>query len=106
MNARGSLGGVLTYQGRKTFRHVHVKAEPHDPQTAAQRHRRTVFAGLVAMWQGLSVSEKKAYADLGPQYNNNPGYNIFLTIQLKTAKYWAKFGWVTFGQDAKFGGPH
>jgi len=105
VNARGSLGGVLTYQGRKHFRHVHVKATPADPQTAAQRHRRTIFAGLVLMWQGLSPSEKQYYKDLSPQYENNPGYNVFLTIQLKSAKYWAKFGWVTFGTDGKFGGP-
>lgn len=104
-NARGSIGGVITYQGRKTFRHVHRKSEPRDPQTAAQRHYRDKFASIVALWQSLSPAEKQVYEDLSPQYNNNPGYNVFLTIKLKSAQMWAKFGWVTFGMDARFGGP-
>ena len=105
VGAHGSIGGVITFQGRKSFNYAHIKRVPPDPQTAVQRHRRAIFASLVAMWQGMNESERQAYEDLSPQYNNNPGYNVFLTIMLTKANYWAKFGWVTFGQDAKFGGP-
>lgn len=104
-NARGSIGGIITYQGRKTFRHVHRKSTPRDPQSAAQLQKRARFAALVQIWQGLTPAEKQYYEDLSPQYNNNPGYNVFLTIKLKSAQMWAKFGWVTFGMDARFGGP-
>lgn len=104
-NARGSIGGVITYQGRRTFRHVHIKSTPKDPQTAAQRYCRDRMAALVLQWQGLSTAEKQYYEDLSPQYNNNPGYNVFLTIKLKSAQMWVKFGWVTFGTDGRFGGP-
>jgi hypothetical protein len=104
VEGHGTLGGIITYQGRKTFNQAHVKATPTDPQTAGQRHRRTIFAALILQWQGLSEAEKQVYEDLRPQYNNNPAYNVFLTIMLASAQYKAKFGWVTFGQDAKFGG--
>jgi hypothetical protein len=59
----------------------------------------------VAGWQGLTEDEKDEYRALSKYYNNNPGYNIYITLYLNIAKYWAKFSWAKFGHNAKFGGP-
>ena len=105
LQAQGTIAGILTYQGRKGFRHVHLKATPHDPKTTAQLADRAAFATVVAAWQALSDSEKKAYDVLGPKYGNRPGFNIYIKLNKAEVGYWTKFGQAKFGMNKKFGGP-
>lgn len=105
LRAYGTLGDVLTYQGRKGFRHTHKKATPRNPRTTAQVADRVAFAGAVSTWQGLTDTEKQAYNDLGTKYNNIPGFNVFIKLNKGNTIYWTKFGESKFGATKKFGGP-
>jgi len=105
LKARGSLGNVITYQGRRFFQHVHRKAKPFNPNSPGQQRFRTFFAVFVAEWQGLSTAEKAAYDILGEKYDRIPGFNYYLRSRLLAATYWVKFGKYFFGEHYKFGGP-
>jgi hypothetical protein len=104
-HATGTVANILTFQGRRSFDHVHRKATPTDKKTTLQLRRREIFQLLIEKWQGLSDTVKQQYQTVSKLYNNNPGYNIFLTIELKKSNYWAKFSWGKFGTAYKFGGP-
>ena len=103
--ARGTIADFLTYQGRTGFRHAHKKLTRKDKNTTPQQHKRLVFGFGVAGWQELNAEEKAYYASLAKSYNNNPGFNIYLTRFLLRGRWWAKFSWAKFGATAKFGGP-
>ena len=105
LRAMGTIGNVLTYQGRKGFRHTHKKATPHNPQTAAQTADRALWAGAVATWQKLSDSEKAYYEAQGYLYGDIPGFNVYMKLEKKYSGYWIRYGETKFGATKKFGGP-
>ncbi len=105
LKASGSIGGILTYQGRKGFRHTHKKAVPTNPRTPAQIADRLLFANAVAGWQALNPAEKQVYNDMSAQYGNIPGFNIYIKLNKGVVSYTTKFGQAKYGTNAKFGGP-
>ncbi len=105
LKAMGTIGGVLTYQGRKGFRHTHKKALPTNPRTPAQIADRLIFANAVAGWQTLSPAEKESYNVLGPQHGNIPGFNVYIKLYKLRFRYRTKYGQAKFGKIKKFGGP-
>lgn len=105
VKAHGSIGGVLTYQGRKHFQHSHKKALPKNPRTAAQIADRLLFANAVAGWQALTPAQKQVYNDKSKQYGNIPGFNIYIKLHKGVISYTTKFGQAKFGANKKFGGP-
>lgn len=104
LRAAGSIGGVLTYQGRKGFRHTHRKSTPRNPKTAAQVADRLLFAQVVAVWQDLTDEQKAVYNAMGPDHGNIPGFNIFISLYKSKVQHWTKFGQAKFGENKKFGG--
>jgi len=105
LKAMGTIGNVLTYQGRKGFRHTHKKALPTNPRTPAQIADRLLFANAVAEWQELNAAQKKVYNDMSARYGNIPGFNIYIKLNKGVVTYTTKFGQAKFGANAKFGGP-
>ena len=105
LKAYGSIGNVLTYQGRKGFRHTHKKALPTNPKTSAQIADRLLFANAVAGWQALTTEQKAVYNAQSKQYGNIPGFNIYIKLNKSVVKYTTRFGQAKFGANAKFGGP-
>lgn len=105
LRAYGTLGNVLTYQGRKGFRHTHRKATPRNPRSAAQVADRVLWANAVAAWRKLTTAQKNYYEDLSEQYGNIPGFNVFMKLEKNYAGYWTRFGEAKFGATKKFGGP-
>ena len=105
LKAYGTLGNVLTYQGRKGFRHTHKKALPTNPKSPAQIADRLLFANTVAAWQGLTQEQKQVYNAMSVQYGNIPGFNVFIKLTKAKIQYWTKFGQAKFGANKKFGGP-
>jgi len=105
LKAYGTIGNVLTYQGRKGFRHTHKKALPTNPRSPAQIADRLIFAGAVAAWQGLNAEQKQVYNDMSMQYGNIPGFNVYIKLYKLKRKYWTKYGQAKFGKNKKFGGP-
>ncbi len=103
--ASGTIGGLITYQGRRTYRQAHLKSTPMDRRSTGQLTQRNALALAVAVWKSLSAAEKLVYSLLSPKYNNNPGYNIFLTLNIGKIGLWKRFNEVQFGTTAKFGGP-
>ena len=103
--AFGTVGNILTYQGRKGFRHTHKKALPTNPRSSAQIADRLLFANAVAGWQALNDAQKKVYNDKSAQYGNIPGFNIYIKLNKGVISYTTKFGQAKFGANAKFGGP-
>jgi len=104
-NPSGSLGGVITYQGRRFFTHVHRKANPHNPNSTAQSLNRSLFADAANTWQLLSSSDKLLYNSKSALYNNITGFNIFISTSKGFTIYWAQFNKTKFGMSKKFGGP-
>jgi len=105
LRASGTIGKLLTYQGRRFFRHCHKKALPTAATTAAQAADRALFALAVQAWHGLSPAEKTIYDVIGKGMKNIPGFNAYISIYKNRAKYWTKFGQARFGTSKKFGGP-
>lgn len=105
VRASGSIGKILTYQGRKGFRHTHKKATPYNPKTSAQIADRLLFANVVAGWQTLTDEQKQVYNALGPEYGNITGFNVYIKLNKDRAQYWTKFGEAKFGATKKYGGP-
>ncbi len=105
ISARGSIGDLITYQGRKHFAHVHKKPTPRNPQTTTQTANRTKFTETVATWHILTTAVKQTYDTLGHKFNNIPGFNTFIKLNFGNTTYWAKFGADKFGANKKFGGP-
>jgi len=105
VEAHGTIGNVLTYQGRKVFQQTHKKAIPIDRKTPAQIADRLLFANAVAGWQALTQEQKKVYNDMSMHYGNIPGFNIYIKLNKGIVKYTTKFGQSKFGKNAKFGGP-
>lgn len=105
MRAAGSLGDVLTYQGRTGFRHVHIKARPTDPKSTTQTNNRLLFNRAVAAWGSLTDEEKGAYNIQGRIKGSIPGFNFFISLYMSKALFWTKFGQAKFGYGHKFGGP-
>ena len=103
--AYGTIGNILTYQGRKGFRHTHRKSTPRNPKTAPQIADRLLFANAVAGWQALTTEQKQVYNNMSAQYGNIPGFNIFISLNKSKLGQWTKFGQAKFGANAKFGGP-
>lgn len=105
VHAHGTIGGLLTYQGRKQFEHVHRKPTPKDPKTSGQTTGRINFADVVAMWHRISDADKAIYNSLGYKYGNIPGFNVFIKLNIGNINYWAMFGEGLYGEHYKFGGP-
>jgi len=105
LRASGTLGGILTYQGRKGFRHTHRKPTPRNPRSPAQIADRALWAAAVAVWQRLTAAQKNCYNVLSKQYGNIPGFNVFMKLEKNRASYWTQFGRARFGAVKKFGGP-
>lgn len=105
LSASGTIGKVLTYQGRKGFRHTHKKALPTNPRTPAQTADRLVFANAVAAWQALNPAQKQVYNDQSMQYGNIPGFNIYIKLYKAARRYQTKYGQAKFGANKKYGGP-
>ena len=105
LRAYGTIGKIITYQGRRFFRHSHKKALPRNPRTIAQKIDRQHFATAVSLWQSLTPAEKKEYNLIGRQQNNIPGFNAFISMYKNKAKYWTKFSQGKFGTTKRFGGP-
>lgn len=103
--AYGTLGNVLTYQGRKGFRHTHKKAVPTNPRSPAQIADRLLFSNAVAGWQALAPEQKQVYNAKSAQYGNIPGFNIYIKLHKGVITYTTKFGQAKFGMIKKFGGP-
>jgi len=105
VRAHGSIGNILTFQGRKHFQHSHKKALPTNPRTPAQIADRLLFANAVAGWQALTTEQKQVYNNMSAQYGNIPGFNIYIKLNKGVVSYTTKFGQAKFGANAKFGGP-
>jgi len=105
LSASGTLGKVLTYQGRKGFRHTHKKALPTNPNTPAQIADRLIFAEAVASWQSLTQEQKNVYNAQSDNYGNIPGFNIYIKLYKTTWRYRTKYGQAKFGKIKKYGGP-
>ena len=105
VRAYGTIGNILTYQGRKGFRHTHKKATPRNPKSAAQIADRLLFANVVSIWQDMTTEQKQVYNNMSAQYGNIPGFNVFIKLNKSKAQYWTKFGQAKFGATKKFGGP-
>jgi len=103
--AYGTIGNILTYQGRKGFRHTHRKSTPRNPKSAAQVADRLLFANAVAGWQALTTEQKQVYNAMSAQYGNIPGFNVYIKLNKGVITYRTKFGQSKFGENAKFGGP-
>lgn len=104
-HAHGSIGNMITYQGRRHFDHVHKKPKPRNPRSAAQTTNRDNFAEVIATWHLLTDVEKAAYTPLGAKLNNIPGFNAFIKINIGKVGYWTRYAENKFGNTKKFGGP-
>ena len=78
----GSLGKIVFYRRwRQQYARVYVK--PTNPDTAAQRANRNLFAEAMKSWQLLSEEEKERYRKKArrlPMY----GHNLFISEYMKT----------------------
>jgi hypothetical protein len=103
--AQGTLANLLTYQGRKGFRHCHKKLTRVDPATASQLSGRTKFADAVTAWQALTAEQKATYNAAAVEIGGLSGYNYFIRLQMEAVVVtYKKFGSDTFG-GGKYGGP-
>lgn len=104
VRAYGTIGKILTYQGRGGYRHTHKKAIPKDARTPAQLADRQAFATAVAGWHNLTDEQKAVYNALGPKYGNITGFNVYIKLNKTPAVVTSKYGGAKFGTNAKFGG--
>lgn len=104
-NPSGSIGNLITYQGRRFYSHVHKKATPKNRRTALQLADRVLFSSAVATWHLLSDSDKSLYNSKTALYNNITGFNIFISTSKGFTIYWIQFNKTQFGMSKKFGGP-
>ena len=104
VRAFGTIGNILTYQGRTGFRHTHKKAVPTNPRSPAQIADRLLFATAVAGWQDLTTEQKQVYNDKSKQYGNIPGFNIYIKLNKGVVITYTKYGQAKFGANKKFGG--
>ena len=104
--ARGSIGGVITYQGRKSYYHAHKKPTPRNPNTLAQQDARLLLANAVAQWHTLTASEKAVYDRLGEDFHRITGFNFFVRDRVMNPRIHVKFGQHLFGAHFEFGGPY
>lgn len=74
----GNLG--RTVNGRDLQMRAHVI--PADPKTAAQLHRRAVFADAVSAWRALTDAERAALNQRAKRYHLS-GWNLFISTYLR-----------------------
>ncbi|RLG71708.1 MAG: hypothetical protein DRO11_03850 [Methanobacteriota archaeon] len=98
IEASGTFAKILTYQGRRYFRHTHKKNIPRNPRTEAQKQSRTKFAAAVNLWHRLTEEQKQVYREAGSKDNNILGINELIKIDADHAA-----DCVQFGQNKKFG---
>lgn len=103
--AHGTLAGVITYQSNPRNKQAHKRLTRHDPETAAQLSRRSLFAAAVSAWQALSEAQKDVYRERASDTGGRSGYNIFISEYTPAPPVtYHKFGTDYFGAR-KFGGP-
>jgi len=90
---RGKEGGIV-YSRNSYGAYQKTKVSPVNPQTSAQQNVRARLQEISAAWQGLSVSEKTAWDNLGAvatrvnvfgDTTNYTGFGIFMRVNLNLA---------------------
>lgn len=102
--ARGSIGGILTFQTHKTGQQAHIKKVPKDRRSTAQIQRRSRMASAAQNWALESEQSKQTWNQQAKQRGIISGYNLYVKAFLESTAAWYRFGQAKFGQ-AKFGGP-
>ncbi len=70
--------GNLVFVHRRGKQHVRVYAKPTNPDTPAQRERRSAFRDAVRAWQALPDTEKDSW-NARARRKNRSGYNLFIS---------------------------
>lgn len=76
-DARGTLGGVLSFQGYQRGVRVERKPVHRDARSVAQEGQRAAFLEAVAYWKGLSAEEKAEFEERAGGLGMT-GYNLCL----------------------------
>ena len=79
----GRIGDTV-YVFRKGKQHTRPYVIPRNPDTPAQRARRSVFADAVRAWKELSVEEKEGLNKEACRMKRS-GYNLFIGRYMRTA---------------------
>ena len=64
LNARGTFGGTLTYQGRAGTTAVFLPKTPYDPKSNPQMAHREYIKMGVSYWHGLPTPYKALWSAL------------------------------------------
>lgn len=73
--------GDLVHVRRYGKQHLRIYAKPANPNTPAQRERRSAFRDAVRAWQAMSDAEKDTWNALARRKRCS-GYNLFLSHRL------------------------
>ena len=77
----GRLGNLVYYHYRRT-QYARRYVIPSNPDTAAQRDRRELFASAVELWQKLPCYKKDQWNTKACR-SRISGYNLFISRQLR-----------------------
>ena len=102
LEARGSIGNVITYSRRWGKNYAREFVKPLKPASAQQASQRSLFKSIITEWNALTINERigwQAVAYLVPPLS---GYNIFLRMPAVSRNV-HMFGNVLFGTHL-FGG--
>jgi hypothetical protein len=82
LDARGSIGGSLTFSGWKGRSYVRRLVTPANPKSNAQTGVRSMMKFLSQAWADLSAPNKATWEDLAAQINASP-FNAYVKYNLK-----------------------
>lgn len=97
LQARGSVGGLLTFQQRRSGAVVYPLTVPRDVANDAQLAQRALMGQAAQAWGDLSVSQQAVY-DARAQGRCMSGFNLFVseTMTAPPVVSW----WLSGGIDA------
>lgn len=83
LEARGSLGGVLSFDKRSGQHRVRAKPTPTDPHSLAQIYQRWLYQDYIFWWHELTPTQKQQWESDARRLRIT-GFNYWMRIKLTT----------------------
>jgi len=84
LDASGTIGKAFTFSKWKGRHYVRTRVSPYNPQSSGQSTQRTAFSAAVAVWKGMSSSEKESWNNRAKNLGLvMSGYNFYVQQYLE-----------------------
>ncbi len=94
LDAKGTIGGVLTYSKNQFGAWVRRIVKRRDPETPAQKSQRQLFKDAIQIWIGESPTVRYAWS-LFARDKSDSGFCLWQkTYLLNKGPFWSLYPWV------------